>query len=88
MQEEFNHAVTFQDSRLVIGITHNIFNSMRAMLRVMIYIENHWDSSVLSIKRGVHTGARALLDMKLLWFGYIARLSHARGRRGVFYKKK
>ncbi len=35
----------------------------------------HWVSSALSLIGGVHIGARALLDIKLLWFGYIARLS-------------
>jgi hypothetical protein len=34
---------------------------------------------------GVYIGARSLLDIKLIWFGYIARLSQC-GRGGtVFY---
>jgi hypothetical protein len=41
-------------------------------------------SSVLSLRGGVHRGAIALLDINLIWFGYIARLSHAVGRgRGI-----
>ncbi len=28
---------------------------------------------------GVHIGARALLDINLMWFGYIARLSQLGG---------
>ncbi len=31
-------------------------------------------SSALSFIEGVHIGARALLDINLIWFGYIARL--------------
>ncbi len=33
----------------------------------------------LSCKGGVHIGARALLDINLIWFGYIARLSQLGG---------
>ncbi len=33
---------------------------------------------------GVHVGARALLDIKCIWLGYIARLSQC-GGEGVFY---
>jgi hypothetical protein len=32
-------------------------------------------SSALSLIGGVHIGARALLDINLIWFGYIARIS-------------
>ncbi len=34
-----------------------------------------WVSSALSLIGGVHIGAIALLDINLIWFGYIARLS-------------
>jgi hypothetical protein len=36
---------------------------------------DHWFSSALSLTGRVHIGARALLDMNLIWFGFIARLS-------------
>ncbi len=35
--------------------------------------------------RGVYIGARARLDIKLVWFGYIARLSQWGGGREVIY---
>jgi hypothetical protein len=41
----------------------------------------------LSLIKKVHIGARALLDMKLTWFGYIARLSQW-GREGHFTRLK
>jgi hypothetical protein len=47
-------------------------------LRVMIDTEGP-----LSFKGGVHICARALLDINLIWFGYIACLSQ-KGGRGHF----
>ncbi len=38
-------------------------------------------SSALSFIGGVHIGARALLDINLIWFGYIACLSKWGGGR-------
>ncbi len=35
-----------------------------------------------SVTGGVHIGARALLGIKLIWFGYIARLSQWGGGGG------
>jgi hypothetical protein len=35
--------------------------------------------------RGVYIGKRARLDIKLVWFGYIARLSRWGGGREVIY---
>ncbi len=45
------------------------------VLRVMIDIEGHCVSSALSLIGGVHIGARPMLVINLIWFGYIARLS-------------
>jgi hypothetical protein len=46
-------------------------------LRVMIDIEGLLSlvQPFFSYVGGVHIGARALLDINLIWFGYIARLS-------------
>jgi hypothetical protein len=41
--------------------------------------------SALLLIGGVHIGARALLDINLIWFGYISRLSHEVGRGRGFY---
>jgi hypothetical protein len=30
---------------------------------------------IISLEGGAHIGARALLDIELIWYGYIARLS-------------
>jgi hypothetical protein len=38
--------------------------------------------SILLIER-VHIGTRALLDIKLIWFGYMARLSQWERGEGV-----
>ncbi len=35
--------------------------------------------SALSFKEGVQIGAKALLDVNLIWFGFIARLSQCGG---------
>jgi hypothetical protein len=39
------------------------------------------------MKRSVGVGELALLDIKFIWFGYIAHLSQW-GGRGVFYSFK
>jgi hypothetical protein len=49
-------------------------------LRVMIVIEGPLSQFSISLIQGVHNGTRAMLDIpyrlkKLIWFGYIARLS-------------
>jgi hypothetical protein len=44
-------------------------------LRVMIDICGPLVSSALLLIGGVHIGVRAMLDMYLIWFGFIARLS-------------
>jgi hypothetical protein len=43
----------------------------------MIDVEGplRYGSSEISLIGGVHIGARALLDINLIWFGYIARIS-------------
>jgi hypothetical protein len=51
------------------------------MLRVIIA---HFVNSALSLIGGVHIGARALIDINLTGFAYIARLSHW-GGGGYFY---
>jgi hypothetical protein len=40
-------------------------------LRVM---RDDYVSSALSLIGGVHIGVRALLDINMIWFGYITRL--------------
>ncbi len=45
-------------------------------------------SSALSLIGGVHIGARALLDINLIWFGYIACLSQWGEGGGGFYSFK
>jgi hypothetical protein len=50
----------------------------------------HGVCSAFSLLGGVHIGARALLDPKLIWFGYITRLSQWGGggeftRSNYFY---
>jgi hypothetical protein len=51
----------------------------------LIYVEGPCVSSALLLIHvgGVHIGARALLGINLIWFGYIARLSQW-GGGGVF----
>ncbi len=51
-------------------------------LRVMIDRDN-WISLALSLIRGVHICAKALLDINFMWFDYVARLSQW-GRGGRF----
>jgi hypothetical protein len=43
---------------------------------------DHRVISALSVIGGVHISARALLDMKLIWFVYIARLSKKAEKKG------
>jgi hypothetical protein len=45
----------------------------------------HRVSSALLLTDGVHIGARALLDINLIWFGYISCLSQRWGGRGGIY---
>jgi hypothetical protein len=40
--------------------------------------------SALSLIGGFQIGAKALLDVNLIWFGYIARLSQWRGGMVIF----
>jgi len=59
---------------------------MDATLRVMIDIEELLTTELVqhfSPIGGVHNSARALLDINLIWFGFIARLSRW-GVGGVF----
>jgi hypothetical protein len=51
-------------------------------LRVMTDREG-WVNSALSLRGGVHIGAKSVLHINLIWFGYIARLSQ-RGGGGYF----
>jgi hypothetical protein len=46
----------------------------------MIDIEGPLSYSAPTLIGGVHIGARALLDINLMWFGFIARLSQWEGR--------
>ncbi len=43
---------------------------------------DHWVSSALLLKWGVHIGARALLDINLIWFDWLYRSPIPMGRRG------
>jgi hypothetical protein len=40
----------------------------------MVDIEGQLNKFSISLICGFHIGERALLDIKLIWFGYIARL--------------
>jgi hypothetical protein len=56
----------------------------------MISIEGLLSKFSIQLIGGIHIGARALLVIELIWFGYIARLSHLGGRgyftcRSAFY---
>ncbi len=68
----------FYEDWIVPGLHGNLFLvSAGESLRVMtdIHVEG-WVNSALSLKGGVHIGPRALLDINLIWFGYIPCLSH------------
>jgi hypothetical protein len=55
-----------------------VLETDKQMALVSIYlsvIPTHAVSSAISFTRGVHIGASALLDPKLIWFGCIASLS-------------
>jgi hypothetical protein len=50
----------------------------------MIYVEGTLIEFRTFADREIHNGARALLDINFLWFGYIARLSQW-GEWGYFF---
>ncbi len=51
-----------------------VFHTDQAQIYSVV---QHW--FCISLTGGVHIGARVLLDIKLIWFGYIARLFQQRG---------